>query len=107
MLCISPVLSPVTTHFYSTTSSGQFELTGTLRPRRYESLSAPPEPISKSEGGQYGRFATRILEAVNEDINFAQFNSDGPDGVSCAAETSLFIVRDLKTARNACSPWKG
>ena len=70
-------------HFYHTMSSGQFEITGTVLPRRYAStLGADAYTQADSSGfGGYGLFAHEILEQVGEDVDLALFDNDGPDGV--------------------------
>ena len=70
-------------HFYHTMSFGQLTVEGIVVPRRYTSdqpgaayLSAEPE-----EPGQYGQFVLEILRQVDQDMDFSQFDNDGPDGI--------------------------
>ena len=81
------------TDFYSTMSSGQFQLNGTVLPRRYESRESGSAYLSPTLGerGQYDRFAAEILEAVDDDIDFGQFDNDGPDGMPNSGDDDGFV----------------
>ena len=78
-----PDLPGSLSHFYKTMSFGQFELSGTVLERRYESdhLVGAYIASDRSERGGFDRFASEILAAVDEDIDFAKFDNDGPDEV--------------------------
>ena len=81
------------THFYQTMSHGELEIRGTVLPRRYSSdepasvyLSADP-----AESGDYGQFALEILRQVDEELDFGQFDNDGPDGVPNSGDDDGFV----------------
>ena len=88
-----PDLAGSLTHFYTTMSSGQFELSGTALPRRYESQESASAYLENTPGelGQFGRFASEILEAIDGDIDFGQFDNDGPDGVPNSGDDDGFV----------------
>ncbi|NKB71284.1 MAG: T9SS type A sorting domain-containing protein [Candidatus Latescibacteria bacterium] len=71
-------------HFYRTMSSGQFQIQGTVLPRRYAAVQAAETYLASEPGqvGQYGRFVREILDQVDRDIELAQFDNDGPDGIA-------------------------
>ena len=70
-------------HFYRTMSFGQLQVRGTVLPRRYTSArpTAAYQATAPGEFGQYGAFAREILAQVDADIDLAQFDDDGPDGL--------------------------
>ncbi len=69
-------------HFYDTMSFGQFRLRGTALPKRYSSKQAAATYLATQPGeaGDYGRFVREILERADRNVDFAQFDNDGPDG---------------------------
>ena len=71
------------THFYNTMSFGQLQLSGRVLPRRYVSDKPRSAYLShvKGEDGRYGEFAVEILKKAEADIDFGEFDNDGPDGV--------------------------
>jgi immune inhibitor A len=79
----NPGLPGSVAHFYDTMSFGKLQLRGEVAPKVYES----PQPASAylsadpSEQGQFGEFAQEILQQADQDLDFAQFDNDGPDGV--------------------------
>lgn len=88
-------------HFYDTMSFGKLQVRGEVAPRVYESsqpasayLAAAP-----SEQGQFGQFAQEILLQADRDIDFTQFDNDGPDGVPNSGDDdgvvdAVFLVLD-------------
>ncbi len=70
-------------HFYSTMSFGQLEVRGTVLKHRYTSRRRSNAYLARAEGeeGLFGEFALEILEAVDSDVDFAQFDNDGPDQI--------------------------
>jgi M6 family metalloprotease-like protein len=69
-------------HFYGTMSFHQFSLAGTVLPRRYHSDNPASYYVSSTQGqGHFGRFVEEVLAQVDRDIDFGEFDNDGPDGV--------------------------
>jgi len=70
-------------HFYDAMSFGEFQFRGTVLPRRYSSAQSAAAylAVETGEKGQYGRFVEEILLEVDGDIDFGQFDNDGPDGL--------------------------
>lgn len=80
----APDLPGSLTHFYNTMSSGQFLLSGHTLPRRYRS-DAPSSAYLATEfdrRGLYGQFVMEILQAADDDVDFGEFDNDGPDGLA-------------------------
>ncbi|NKB66960.1 MAG: T9SS type A sorting domain-containing protein [Candidatus Latescibacteria bacterium] len=70
-------------HFYRTMSFGRLQVGGQALSRRYSSRQAASTYLSPdpTKAGDYGRFVLEILAAADRDIDFGQFDNDGPDGV--------------------------
>ena len=71
------------THFYNEMSFGRHVVNGEIVPRWYESDHEREYYLADnpSEPGRFGAFSLEILRKVDEDIDFARFDNDGPDGV--------------------------
>ena len=69
-------------HFYHTMSFGQFEVRGSVLPRRYTSDRPAAAYLAQESDriGRFGQFALEILRQVDRDIDFGEFDNDGPDG---------------------------
>jgi hypothetical protein len=78
-----PTLPGSLSHFYDTMSFGQLQLEGTVLPTRYLADEAAAAYLSSGpdEDSGYGRFVHQVLRRVDGDIDFGQFDNDGPDGV--------------------------
>ena len=70
-------------HFYETMSFGQFKMTGTVLPRRY--VAARPAAVlqteDRSQRGPYGEFVKDLIAAMDGDVDFGDYDNDGPDGL--------------------------
>ena len=77
------------THFYREMSRGQFELTGEVLPRWYASRSNAAAYVEA--GGDYGRFAREIIEAVDADVDLGRYDNDGPDGVPNSGDDDGYV----------------
>ena len=88
-----PNLPGSLTHFYDEMSGGQFTLDGVVLPRWYTSASPASSYVAAQDGevGGYGRFAREILELVDADTDFAQYDNDGPDGVPGSRDDDLRV----------------
>ena len=70
-------------HFYDTMSFGQLQLDGVILPDRYASERRAASYLAANPGksGGYSRFVLDILKQVDEQVDFALFDNDGPDGM--------------------------
>ena len=70
------------THFYDTMSFGQLRVEATAIPRRYSSRWGANRYVasSASEWGSFDRFILEILQQADRDLDFGDFDNDGPDG---------------------------
>ena len=69
-------------HFYREMSFGSLTLRGSVAPRRYlaSGEAADYAADSPTEFGRYWDFVEEILAQVDEDLDLASFDDDGPDG---------------------------
>lgn len=69
-------------HFYHAMSFGQLSLRGEVVEKRYVSRRAATAYVASraKEDGGYGEFALEILANADQDIDFGQFDNNGPDG---------------------------
>ncbi len=88
-------------HFYDTMSFGKLQVRGEVGPMVYESARSASAYLSAdpSEQGQFGQFSQEILRQADQDIDFAQFDNDGPDGVPNSGDDDgvvdvVFVVLD-------------
>jgi len=88
-------------HFYDTMSFGKLQVRGEVASRVY----AAPHPASqyvsadRTQKGRYGAFCHEILEQADRDIDFSQYDSDGPDGIPNSGDDdgvvdAVFVVVD-------------
>ncbi len=77
-----PDLPGSVSHFYGEMSFGGLTLRGTVAPRRYFSSGHAVDYTSRShtEFGRYSDFVREILRQVDDDLDLAGFDDDGPDG---------------------------
>lgn len=70
-------------HFYDTMSFGQWQVRGQVASRVYESAREAATYLSTdpAQPGRFGRFALEILRQADQDIDFSQFDNNGPDGI--------------------------
>jgi len=109
-----PDLPGSLTHFYNEMSRGQFELTGTALPRVYVSRSPTVEYLAPAIGqvGGFGRLVTEVLQAADAEVDFGQFDNDGPDGVPNSGDDDgyvdfLFVVMQSTPSRFVISDADG
>jgi M6 family metalloprotease-like protein len=95
----NPELPGSFSHFYDTMSFGKLRVRGEIAPQIYRSLQSAPAYLTgdPTENGEYGRFALEILEKVDQDIDFSQFDNDGADGIPNTGDDdgivdALFLV---------------
>ncbi|MSR83553.1 MAG: T9SS type A sorting domain-containing protein [Candidatus Latescibacteria bacterium] len=97
----SPDLPGSFSHFYDIMSFGKLEIRGEVAPRVYESAQPTSAYLSDdpSAPGKFGQFSQEILRQADRDIDFAQFDNDGPDGISSSGDDdgvvdAVFLVLD-------------
>ncbi|MCC7262644.1 MAG: T9SS type A sorting domain-containing protein [Candidatus Latescibacteria bacterium] len=80
---LKPDLPGSISHFYDTMSFGKLQLRGVVGPRVYESAQPASAYLASdpSEQGRFGQFTQEILAQADQDLDLAQFDNDGPDGV--------------------------
>ncbi|MEW6753764.1 MAG: FlgD immunoglobulin-like domain containing protein [Candidatus Latescibacterota bacterium] len=80
-------------HFYRTMSLGRLTVTGAVAPRPYASRQGPAAYLAEDPGssGRYGAFAREILSRADQEVDFATFDSDGPDGVPASGDDDGFV----------------
>ena len=93
-------------HFYREMSFGRLTLRGTVAPRRYLARGAAADyaAAGPTEFGRYGDFAREILRQVDDDLDLARFDDDGPDGRPDSGdddgEVDLIVVLTPALPRN-------
>ena len=79
-------------HFYPTMSSGQFSCPGA---RHSSALSFRPVrgdlTVVDGEFGDYPTFVREILVQADADIDWTQFDNDGPDGVAVSGDDDSIV----------------
>ena len=97
----SPDLPGSFSHFYDTMSFGKLQVRGEVAPRVYESAhpTSAYVPDNAAAPGRFGQFSQEILRQADRDIDFAQFDNDGPDGIYSSGDDdgvvdAVFIVLD-------------
>ena len=70
-------------HFYNTMSFGQVLIRGEVVEKRYAARKVATAYLASGakEYGGYSDFALEILERADQDVDFSQFDNNGPDGI--------------------------
>lgn len=89
-----PDLPGSLSHFYHHMSFGQFEIAGTVLPKRYTSFHeasyyVPSEPTETQ--GHFGLFNQEILQQVDGEVDFGQFDNEGPDGIPNSGDDDGYV----------------
>ena len=93
-------------HFYHEMSFGGLTLRGTVAPRRYLASgdAADYAAAGPTEFGRYSEFVQEILRQVDDDLDLAGFDDDGPDGRPDSGdddgEVDLIVVLTPALPRN-------
>ena len=94
-----PGLPGSVTHFYTEMSRGQYEITGSVLPKEYSAAGPASDYISPVEGerGRYGEYVAELLSASDSEIDYGQYDNDGPDGVPNSGDDDgivdfLFVI---------------
>ena len=87
------------THFYTEMSRGQYEITGSVLPKEYSAAGPASSYISPVEGerGRYAEYVTELIAASDSEIDYSQYDNDGPDGVANSGDDDgivdfLFVI---------------
>ena len=75
-------------HYYNTMSFGSLSIGGDVAAKIYESEQESSWYISdkRTAPGKFGMFNLEILRQADSDLNFSQFDNDGPDGIPNSAD---------------------
>jgi M6 family metalloprotease-like protein len=70
-------------HYWDTMSFGRLRVRGGVAPRVYLSRQEVGAYLGddSTHVGQFGRFSLEVLQQADADVDFRQFDNDGPDGV--------------------------
>ncbi len=70
-------------HFYDEMSLGRHRVRGEIAPRWYaaEQIAEYYAADNRLEKGKFSELALDILQKADRDIDFVQFDNDGPDGI--------------------------
>ncbi|MCC7263322.1 MAG: hypothetical protein IT369_12455, partial [Candidatus Latescibacteria bacterium] len=97
----NPALPGSFSHFYDTMSFGKLQIRGERGPRVYESSQPASAYLENDQTPEedFGRFSLEILRQADLDLDFAQFDNDGPDGVPNSGDDdgvvdAVFLVLD-------------
>jgi len=88
-----PTLPGSFSHFYREMSSGQLSVTGTCLKKRYASLHRAQYYLglgSKMED-RAGTFAREILGRVDREVDFGEYDNDGPDGIPNSGDDDGYV----------------
>ena len=95
----NPDLPGSFSHFYDTMSFGKLQVRGEVAPRVYEASQPASAYLENDQTPEeeFGRFSLEILRQADRDLDFAQFDNDGPDGVPDSGDDdgvvdAVFIV---------------
>ena len=79
-------------HFYGEMSFGQHRVRGEIAPRWYAAEQAAEyyAADNRLEKGRFSELALDILRKADRDIDFAQFDNDGPDGIPNSGDDNEF-----------------
>ena len=80
-------------HFYEKMSSGALEAAGTVLRKRYQSDFPAQEYVIAPERqlGKFDQFNLEILSKVDNDIDFGEFDNDGPDNIPNSGDDDGFV----------------
>lgn len=94
-----PGLPGSVTHFYTEMSRGQYEITGSVLPKEYSAAGPASSYISPAEGerGLFAEYVAELLAASDREVDYGQYDNDGPDGVPNSGDDDgivdfLFVI---------------
>ncbi|MCK5734364.1 MAG: M6 family metalloprotease domain-containing protein, partial [Candidatus Latescibacteria bacterium] len=68
-------------HFYRTMSREALTIQGACPVKMYASEKPPSDYTATGDEGAFGLFNREVLRKADEDVDFGQFDNDGPDGI--------------------------
>ncbi len=87
-----PALAGSLSHFYDLMSFGALRITGAVLAKRYAAgTSSRYLSAFAEEEGRYGDFVQALLGQVDADLDFADFDNDGPDGVANSGDDDGWV----------------
>ncbi|MFH1570747.1 MAG: immune inhibitor A domain-containing protein, partial [Gemmatimonadota bacterium] len=80
-------------HFYREMSFGELLVEGTVLDRRYASVYGEAAYLAgPGEGeGKYARFVQEILRQADADVDYGQYDNDGPDGLPNSGDDDRIV----------------
>ncbi|MBI4531699.1 MAG: immune inhibitor A, partial [Candidatus Latescibacteria bacterium] len=82
------------THFYNEMSFGRLQIDGVVLPKVYEANGVAGDyttPNPKTGIGEFGRFNEEVLKKVDADVDFGDFDNDGPDGLPNSGDDDGYV----------------
>lgn len=83
----NPNLPGSLSHFYSTMSGGAFTFTGSHLKKKYLSN----HPASCYTDRDFKQFTQEILEKADGDVDFGEYDNDGPDGIPNSGDDDGYV----------------
>ncbi|MFH1008055.1 MAG: immune inhibitor A domain-containing protein [Candidatus Latescibacterota bacterium] len=80
-------------HFYSEMSRGRLTITGSHLRNRYVSDQEGTYYLAQNDTseGNYGRFNWEILRKADRDVDFGEYDNDGPDGLPNSGDDDGYV----------------
>ena len=101
-------------HFYDNMSLGRLRVRGKVASRWYEAADVAAAYVASdhTEPGGFGRFALEVIQQADADIDFSQFDNDGPDGLANSGDDdgavdAVFVVVPSTLANFLLGPATG
>jgi len=80
-------------HFYDSMSLGKLQVRGEIAPRVYTSEQQTVAYLAddSTRVGEYGQLSLEILRQVDAEVDFSQYDNDGPDGIPGSGDDDGFV----------------
>ncbi|MCK5119923.1 MAG: right-handed parallel beta-helix repeat-containing protein [Candidatus Latescibacteria bacterium] len=78
-------------HFYRTMSRGALTIQGACPEKMYASEKPPSDYTATGDEGAFGLFNREVLRKADEDVDFGQFDNDGPDGIPNSGDDDGYV----------------
>ncbi|MCD6335877.1 MAG: right-handed parallel beta-helix repeat-containing protein [Candidatus Latescibacteria bacterium] len=78
-------------HFYRTMSRGALTIKGTCPEKMYASEKPPSEYSATGYESAFGPFNLEILRKADEDLDFGEYDNDGPDGIPNSGDDDGYV----------------
>jgi M6 family metalloprotease-like protein len=85
---LDPAVPGSFSHYWETMSCGALHLRGIVAPRRYAARDPASAYLAAGAtgSGDFGRLARDLVAQADADVDFAQADNDGPDGVPSSGD---------------------